>query len=210
MKKLVLLLVMGLISTNVFSQEKKHQVSFGANMEMAWNSAGGSAKFDSSLGVDSYTNGEGNFSINYLHTATENLQIGFIIDSSRDETEVQFDSGSKSSSESSSSSVYLLFSYNFNANLEESWYLGLGLGQERSKSKSENSSGDKTDSESTFDSRVFFLGKRFSLAFMGIENLTYSPMISYIVGDVSGDLEDDGIDEVSTLTFDILKLDLLF
>ncbi len=208
--KSLLVLMCTLTIGFAYGQETKHQISFGANQSLELSGSSSKAEFDSSLNVEDYVNGSGNFSVNYLYSVSEKIQLGLSLYNKRSHSKIEFDSGSKSESISEDRGTYFLFNYNFNSELSRSWYLGFGFGRETFKEENEDTTGTKSDSESSVSASIFYFGKRFSLEFFGIKNLTYAPMISYHFGETSGDLEDDGIEEIRILTFDILKVDLLF
>lgn len=209
MKKLLFIHLL-VLSALCFGEETKHQIMFSSLSSPAWNGSTSSAKFDSSLNIDDYSSGDGNFAINYMYTIAPQLQLGFVINNKTDSTEVKYDSGKKSKSESRDTALYIIGTYNMNPKINESWYIAIGFGHETFSSESESTSGSKTDRDSTINATVFSFGKRFPLTNLGIQNLTWSPMVSYLIGKTGGDMKDDGIKEISGLTIDVLKLDLLF
>lgn len=210
LKKLILMLST-VICTGLLANEVKHQVSFGANSNLTWNGTSATAKLNSATTIDDFDLTGGNFAVNYFYSISERLQLGFLIDNEVDESEIRLKSGTKITSEDKNTAVYILAQYNFNNSFEGSWYAGFGIGREKSEDTTIDSSGANNSNTSfRINGTALWIGKRFSLKSLGIENLTYSPMLSFQHGKVKGDLQSQGIDEMSIVTLDILKLDLLF
>ena len=205
-----LLLLTLLLSFNLFSQEYRHQVVFGNNYSVGLSSSGTSAKTDSDLGIEDFDVVNGELNLNYMYSISDRFQIGGVIFNDSSEVTIKNNTGDETKSESKNSGIYLLANFNFSERLNHSWYIGLGLGREFYEDKSTDTSGTVTKTEYDVNAFMIYGGRRISLDFMGIENLTYSPMVSIQSGKVGGDLEDSGVESITNVTFDILKLDLLF
>lgn len=214
MFKILTIVSILLLSTASFAEEQpRHQVIFGNNMTTGWSGGAARAKVDSGLGIDKYDLGNGNFSLNYAYRFAPQFQIGVDISNELDTYELKAENGNKVKSEKMNSSFAIFGIVNFTEEIKDSFYLGLALGvgnnNETVKTRaSGTTTKDKTKSDSKFYSIYF--GKRFNLKFAGIENLTYSPSISYEYNKVGGDLEDEGIESLSGVTLDLIKFDLLF
>lgn len=209
----LLAVVTVVLSLNAFADESKHMVTFGNNVNTGWSGSAASADTDKKLGIDELTIGNGEFSVNYAYRLGSNFQIGAYISNEMSTSEAKYDAGGKIKSEENVFSVYLLGIYNFSDNFEESFYLGVGIGKENHKDETKDTTGgttDKTESEYDVTGYMVQFGKRFNLKNLGIQNLTYSPGISYHHGTVGGDLEDSGVNSISMFTIDVVKFDLLF
>lgn len=213
MFKMLALLTL-VVSLNVVATENpKHMVIFGNNFSAGWSGSSSSADVDSSLGIDELNIGNGNFKLNYAYTVAPKFQIGIDLDSELDTSETKANAGGKIKSEESASSILLFGIFNFSENLNDSFYLGAGFGKGWFKDETKDSTGGSTTSvESEYDADILFatFGKRFNLKFMGIENLTYSPSILLSKQTIGGDLEDAGVNSITTFQLDIIKFDLLF
>lgn len=190
---------------NTVQAEHRHQISFGSNYNVGWGGSASSGDTDSKL-IDEYDFVDNDLNFNYLHTLGKRAQVGFSFTSQSDITEIEVKNGSDTDLENRSSSFYLIGVYNFSDNLREAYYAGLSLGKEYYDLERRGGG----DQEYDLDGVTFFLGKRWSLAPIGIENLSYSPMLSFKGARVNGDLEDEGVDHISTIRWDFIKLDLLF
>ena len=215
MVKTWIVIVMFVFSVTAMAQEtgSKHMVMFGNNFKTEWNGSAGSYDVDSDSGIKDWDVSEGNFSLNYAYRIASRFQLGIHLSANSEKEEAKVRSGGKITAESKSSEVVLFGVLNFSDKLEESFYLGLGLGVANIETESKDSTGgttDKTDSDS--DATIFQVnfGKRIPLTFMGIQNLTYSPSISYTRMKFGGDMEDEDIKSLSSVTLDIVKFDLLF
>lgn len=209
----LLVVVTALLSLNVLADESKHMVSFGNNITTGWSGSAATADTDSELGIDEFTVGKGEFNFNYAYRIGTNFQIGTSISNETEISEVKADAGGKIKSEDNSFSIYLVGIINFSENFEESWYFLAGIGKENNESETKDTTGGSTTkSEAEYDvtGYVAQIGKRFNLKGLGIQNLTYSPAISYHYGSVGGDLEDSGVNSLSMVTLDVVKFDLLF
>lgn len=214
MKK-ILVLMFTLISINVHAQEEqtKHMVMFGNSFNFGWNGSGSTADVDSKLGIKDYLLSEGNFNVNYAYTVAPQFQLGLDVAVQTETEEAKAKAGGKVKSEEMSRSFAVFGVFNFSENLKESFYLGAAVGKMWVDNEVKDTTGGSTSkSETEYDGNLFYIGfgKRFSLKSLGIENLTYSPSISFQHVELSGDLEDAGVNSISTVTLDVVKFDLLF
>ena len=200
-----------LISTVTTAQETttKHQISFGENFSFKSSGSTGRAKTDKDLGIKSYDILDGNLSLNYLHSFAPQFQLGFSYSSKSDETKITANNGNKAKVQESQSSFYAIAIFNAIADIHNSWYFGGAIGRESFKEEVDSNLGD-SEEEYDIDAYVAFVGKRFNLKRFGIENLTYSPMVTYVLGNVNGDLEDSGVEQITSVIFEFIKFDLLF
>lgn len=215
MVKTWIVIVMFVFSVTALAQEtgSKHMVMFGNNFSTEWNGSAGSFDLDSDSAIKDYDIGEGNFSLNYAYRIASQFQLGVHLKSKTEKEVAKARAGGKIEDKSSSSEVAVFGIINFSDKLEHAFYLGLALGLGKMKSESKDSTGgstDKTDSDS--DATIFQIafGKRFPLTFMGIQNLTFSPSISYDRVNYSGDIKDANVNSLSAFTIDVVKFDLLF
>lgn len=199
------------LSTSVLAEESfKHQISFGNDLNSGWSSTASTADTDSSLGIGDFEMLMSNISLTYMHSVTEQLQLGLSYDSERDEADVDYVSSGTRKIREHNVSLYLLISYNFNKDLRNSYFVGAGIGKETYKDETDFEDGSQSETNYDVNGRTLFFGKRFDLDYFGIKNLTYSPMVRWITGEVEGDLEDAGLEEISGATIDFIKFDLLF
>lgn len=213
--KFILVLCSLLLAGNVFAQSEtpKHMVMFGNSFSAGWSGSSSTADVDSDLGIDDFNVTNGNFKINYAYTVAPRFQLGVDFESEMSTSEVKMKAGGKVKSEDRSTSLLIFGIYNFSDDLKNAFYFGAGLGKEWNEEEAKDSTGGTTEkSEVEYDADTFFLtfGKRFDLKGMGIENLTYSPGITYLHGKVNGDLEDAGVNSISQFRIDLVKFDLLF
>lgn len=213
--KFILVLCSLFIAANVFAQSEspKHMVMFGNTFSAGWSGSASTADVDSGLGIEDYEVTNGNFKINYAYSVLPQLQIGLDYESEMTTTEVKAEAGGKVKSEERSASLMAFVIFNFTENLYDSFYLGAGIGKEWNEDETKDSTGGSTTkTESEWDANTLFatFGKRFNLKGIGIQNLTYSPSITYIRGEVNGDLEDEGVNSLSQFRIDLVKFDLLF
>lgn len=203
--KNALLLIALIFSVNALADEPRHQVTFGETYGLGWNGVGITTKTDSDLDIDKYDISKGNFSVNYMYRVSSKFQIGGVISNSNSKTEIKKDDGTKFEDESRTSSFYLVGRFNFSDELNRAFYLSLFVGTEKHESD------DGTDDTKSDISTVGIeFGKRFSLEFMGIQNLTFSPSLLVMNGTYGGDLEDLGVESSTIADINILKFDLLF
>ena len=215
MLKSSFILVLFLISFSAFSQEEqpKHMVVFGNDFAAAWSGKAGTADVDSSLGIDKYDLSEGKIQLNYAYRLAPQFQLGLDFTNSMEGSEVKAKAGGKIKSEDYYTSLVLFGVINFSERLNDSFYLVGGYGKGWNKDISKDSTGGTVEeTRLEYDQNIFYVGfgKRFNLKFAGIENLTYSPSISYQHSKISGDLEDQGVNSISVVSLDIIKFDLLF
>lgn len=205
--KYFLIFVLTLVSFAAFAKEdSKHMVTFGSDFNSGWNLS--STKSDvSGTGIDSYDITKGNLNLNYAYRILNQLQIGASMTSGNYETEYEV-SGVSTTNTDKTTSFYLFGVFNFSEDFTESFYVMGGFGKETV----EKTTNGVTTFKDEYDvsSYIFSIGKRLNLKFAGIENLTYSPALTYKYGTVSGDLADTGVDTLSSLQLDIVKFDLLF
>lgn len=203
------------VSTALFAQEKesKHMVMFGNQFTAGWSGSASRADVDSRLGIDNLDIMNGEFNINYAYKIAPQIQIGIDIAAESTTNETKYNAGGKVKSEEDTSSLTLFGIFNFSENIQDSFYFGVGLGRGWSNEETKDTTEvpvEKAKTESNMTLYYLAFGKRFNLEFMGIQNLTYSPGIAYSHFEMSGDLEDQGVNSISNFRIDIMKFDLLF
>lgn len=215
MKMFVILAL--IISFSTFAKdESKHMVTFGSDYNSGWNLSSSKSDVDSGLGIDDYDISKGRLSLNYAYRIVNQFQLGLSLGSTSEETETKYNGSGGSGSgdykvDTKRTSFYLFGIFNFSEDFTETFYVLGGYGQETIENTTKddrNSTASK--SESDVNSYMFQIGKRFNLKAAGIQNLVYSPAISYKFGTVGGDLNDEGVESISTIQLDLVKFDLLF
>jgi hypothetical protein len=202
-----------LVTFKAMADESKHMVTFGNNVSTGWSGSSGTAETDSDMGVDEFNIINGELNLNYGYRIGSRFQIGGYISSETSESEIKADAGGKIKSEDKSFSIYAVVSYNFSDDFSNAFYILGGIGKETHEEEAKDTTGGTTETaESEYDvtGYIFQVGKRFNLKAIGIENLTYSPAVSFHHGNVGGDLEDTGVESLSVVTIEAIKFDLLF
>lgn len=207
-----------IISAPLFAQSElvKHQVTFGSDRTLAVNGTRGKGNVDSSVGTKDFDLTKGNFSVNYAYRFINNIQIGVSLTkyNSMEERKINASAGGgKIKSENNQDALYFFGTYNFQDQLQDSWFVTMAVGRENFKTQVKDTNSPAPSNSKTeyhVSGFNFEVGKRFSLKKYNIENLTYSPSISYKNGNAGGDLEDSGVDSLAQITFDLVKFDLLF
>lgn len=204
-----------ILSFNVFAEGEavsspKHQITFG-NDSFGWDGSSTATDTDKSLGIKDFSLSEGNFNLNYAYQVFPQFQIGAEISSSTEEQEIKYEAGGKYTDEDSTTTFAAFITYNTNEDLNNSFFITASLGKSIVKSETKDTSdGSKTDSK--YDASIISgaLGKRFSMQKLGIQNLVYSPKISFVSAKIGGDLEDEGVNSAFQVKIDVLRFDLLF
>ena len=212
MKRLLLLSL--LVSASAFAAtDTKHQIIFGNDFGTGWNISTSKGDIDSALGLDDYDISQGNLSLNYAFKVWDHLQVGLAV-SSQNKTDTQKTVlGRELKTETNVGSLYLFATFNFSDDLEDSFYLTAATGRENYESTTKDDTSNTLQTAKTeydVSGYVVQLGKRFNLKRFNIQNITYSPSLTFKYGTVSGDLGDKGVDALTTMQFDVIKFDLLF
>lgn len=207
-----------LLTFSAFAQDEqpRHMVMFGGGFDTKWSGSATKYDIDSKSAAKSFDASKGNFSLNYAYRIAPQFQIGLMVDNEVKKEEVKrkaSQGGGKVVEESKISSLAVFGIFNFSEKMEHSFYLGAAIGLGNIEVKSEdttNGANDKSDSDSDATLYHVAFGKRFPLTFMGIQNLTYSPNISYQKIVFRGDMKKANILAADTFELNILKFDLLF
>lgn len=206
--KLLMVLTGLLLSISSYADQPKHQLTFGSNYDTKWYGKSFTADVGSPL--DSWEGLDGNLSLAYAYRLTDKFQLGGAFSSRNREEEYEFRNGTKVETDDSSFSIFAIATYNFSFVLKQAWYLAVAVGREVYETKLTDSFGSSDDADYNLNVFSLIIGKRFSLEKWGLQNLSYSPMITFSGASVDGDLQDEGADTVSTTTLDLIKFDLLF
>lgn len=193
------------LSAGIYAQsgEFKHQISFGTDFNFGWGGSASTA--DTEDDIDDYSMFDNNFNLTYLYGMSPRFQLGANFASENNSLDIEYDNGADSEVTSSKSAFYILANYNFHDDLKNAWYAGVGLGKEFYESDVGGS-----DTEYDLDAMQVFAGKRFNLDAYGLSNLTYAPSIAFVGASVNGDLEDDGVNTITSFRWNFIKFDLLW
>ena len=206
MKK-VLIAMSALLAVNVCqaSENTKHLVSIGTE-GLGWS--GTAENYKTGKNIDSAKTSEGSLQLNYAYLFENKFMAGLEIGSKTTGIEVKTTAGDKSTIDTATTRYALNAGYNFNDDFFNSWWVQVAYGAINKKTETKTTSKVTDENDATgFSLRV---GKRFSFAGLGLNNITYSPSISYSSKTWTGDNADLGFDKSAELQLNVLKFDILF
>lgn len=207
---LFLIVLLGLSGAWAQTTIPKHMVIFGHDTRVGF--AGSATKFDpaASSAIDAADISQGNLSLNYAYSISQRFQLGFILKSNSDTTEIKGKNGITVKTEESDFSFYVTGTYNFNDDFFNSFYLGALAGVGASESEATTTGAATTKQE--IDATLFglYFGKRFTLKSWGIENLVYSPRLQISSVKYGKDYKTMGLEDAMTVDIQLVSFDLLF
>lgn len=189
--KLFSLFLVLLFSTTAFAQ--KHMIEFSTNSFLFGEVAFNLEKERTDQNAEETKNAF--LYLNYAYAIASQVQIG---------VRGQYLSSKGEDFAYKSNTLALGVIYNFSAKLNEALYTSLYSGFEWDKSEQ---SGSNTDRDESLVATVA-LGKRFPLSFLGVENITYSPEISF--SSMSSTQSTSDSDWSQDLAFKFLQFSVLF
>ncbi len=148
-----------------------------------------------------------NFAINYARKFSEQWQLRGLAKVSRAKIE------NNDSSEKETVSYQLAAGpvFNIGNQIKDSFYIGLMLGLDMSTREDTAANGTSTERDGLNTYAEIDFGKRFDIGDLGPVNFAYSPGLSYQVYTYGGDFDDiDGRDSKNTITFHLIRLDVLW
>lgn len=190
MKSLLLVLI-AFLSLNAFAQ--KHMVEFNADSIFLGRYAYNLSKGRSDANAEEIQSGF--LFLNYAYTVASHIQVG---------SRFSYTTAEGQGYESDSLGLALGIIYNLSENLKDSFFVSLYGGMEWDESKF-NGFEDEKDEEIK---GTFAIGKRFPLTFLNLENVTYSPQISY--SSESSTKSTAYTDWEQELSFEYLNISILF
>lgn len=205
-----LLILLVALSLPAFAAQARHQVTFGNNLGVGWSASSSSS--ETGLGIDDFEAQINNFSVNYAYRWGDRWQFGAVWAQLSDEQDIALDGGDLET-EVRQTHMFIFVTYNFHDQLHNAFFLTALFGRQHF----EHASNDKrpavlTEIDIEYDLTTYglSLGKRFSVGNWDNNHISYSPSISYWVGEGSGDLGNDGLDQLNTLRIDVVRFDFLF
>jgi opacity protein-like surface antigen len=158
--KFILAAVVAVMSVSAFAQ--KHMVQFGTDAQTLSSLSFRSEKHS---GQKSEEDKNFNFTGNYAYALTSNLQVG---------ANFNYSIEKENNEDSENYGLLVGATWNFDTDFRKAYYVGVHAGMDwgRKSGGDENSSSEELISRAT-------AGKRFPLSFIGLENVTYSPEVSF-------------------------------
>lgn len=156
-----------------------------------------------------------NLSFNYAYRVSDRIQIGVFYQHQQYKGNLTNKRGGDADIKKNSSHYGLFAQYNFHDDLPKAWYTGVMAAQINDE---ENVGHEFTEAEAKApfeldDTGYFFqlyVGKRFSLDKMGINNITYSPKVGLYARTYGKDFRDQGFKGGQGVTFEFIRFDVLF
>ena len=205
-----LFLLLFTLSLPALAEQSRHQVTFGNNLGVGWSAS--SSASETGLGIDDFEAQINNFSLNYAYRWGDRWQFGAAWAQLSDEQDIALDGGDLET-EVRQTHMFIFATYNFHDQLQKAFFLTALFGRQHF----EHASNDKrptvlTGIDVEYDLTTYGLafGKRFSVGNWDDNHISYSPSITYWVGEAGGDLDNDGLDRLNTLRIDVVRFDFLF
>ncbi len=212
MKKLLVAVLALSFSLGALAEgdQPKHIISIGTE-GFGWSGLAQNFDWDKDeSGVKDHTYNEGNLSLNYSYVFLNRLMLGAELSVKTTESEIKDTAGDKTKTETSETEFGLSLGYNFNEDVYNSWWIKAVIASGNYEEESKDSSG-KTEFEYDYNAVDLRGGKRINLDSWGLKNVSYNPSISLgSTTKVSGDAEDAGLEKITQVKIDILRIDILF
>lgn len=211
MKKLLVAVLASTFSVMALADENqpKHIISIGTE-GFGWSGLARTYDWDKDKsGVKDHEYTESNLNLNYNYVFPNRLMLGAELSVETAESESKNTAGDKTTNESRETEVGLSIGYNFNEDVYNSWWIKAVLASGKSFEESKDSSGKE---EFDYGYSAFYIrgGKRINLDSWGLKNVSYNPSISLASAKASGDAEDLGLENMTQVQLDFIRIDILF